>query len=52
MKNIHEVEQLLNVWGFPEKVTVPVLGDVQPKVIVMTWIVMLLVALFTVAATR
>lgn len=52
MRSIHEVEQSLNVWGFQEKITVPLLGDVQPKVIVMTWIVLILVGLFTVAATR
>lgn len=52
MKSIHEVEQTLNVWGFQEKINVPLLGDVQPKVIVMTWIVLILIGLFTVAATR
>lgn len=50
--SLEQVEHALNVWSFHEEAVVPVLGHVHPKTIVMTWIVMILVALFTVAATR
>lgn len=57
MLTLHEVEQQLNVWNWGAsgswKLTV---GDTQlafnPKTLILTWIVMALVALFCIAATR
>jgi len=57
MLTLHEVEQQLNVWGWPPngswQLTV---GNTHlafnPKTLIITWIVMALVALFCVAATR
>lgn len=50
------VEENLNVWGFsPEKGLTHfggLLGDLNLKTLIMTWIVMLIIVLFTVAATR
>lgn len=56
MKSIEEVHQDLDVWGFFEfghhgVINTPI-GDVNLKTIVMTWVVMILVGIFTVLATR
>ncbi len=56
MKSIEEVHKELDVWGFLEighhgVVHTPI-GDVNLKTIVMTWVVMILVGIFTVLATR
>ncbi|MHB8155836.1 MAG: F0F1 ATP synthase subunit A [Desulfocucumaceae bacterium] len=57
MKGLEEVHKELDVWGFLEMgrhgvVHFPVFGEVNLKTIVMTWVVMILIGLFTVAATR
>lgn len=49
---IEQVHEALNVWGFPHGPVDLGFGPVNLKTLVMTWVVMLLVALFTVAATR
>lgn len=50
---IDQVHEALNVWGFPhDAVNLFGFGPVNVKTLVMTWVVMLLVILFTVAATR
>lgn len=57
MLTLHEVEQQLNVWGWPPngswQLTV---GNTtlafNPKTLIMTWVVMVLVAVFAIAATR
>ncbi|MHB8918111.1 MAG: F0F1 ATP synthase subunit A [Desulfocucumaceae bacterium] len=56
MRGIEEVHQELDFWGFLQYghhglVHTPI-GDVNLKTIVMTWVVMILIGLFTVAATR
>ncbi len=56
MKGIEQVHEELDFWGFLEvghhgMVHTPI-GDVNLKTIVMTWVVMILVGIFTVAATR
>ncbi|MFA7467870.1 MAG: F0F1 ATP synthase subunit A [Desulfotomaculaceae bacterium] len=54
--DLHQVEKALNIWGFPEHpVAVQILGvtmDFNVKTIVMTWLVMALLILFSWAATR
>jgi len=57
MLSLHEVEQQLNVWGWPPNGSWElVVGNTHlafnPKTLIMTWVVMVLVALFGVAATR
>lgn len=56
MKGIEEVHKELDFWGFlhygHHGVVHTPIGDVNLKTIVMTWIVMILVGLFTMAATR
>ncbi len=54
---LHEVEERLNFWGFPhEHWHLGTIGnfplDLNPRTIIVTWITMILVALFAVAATR
>lgn len=54
---LHEVEERLNFWGFPhEHWHLGTIGnfplDLNPRTLIVTWITMLLVALFAVAATR
>ena len=49
---LDQVHHALNVWGFHDPVTITGLGQLNLKTIVMTWVVMLLVILFTVSATR
>lgn len=50
---LDRVHEALNVWGFPhEPVNLFGFGPVNVKTIVMTWVVMALVIIFTVAATR
>jgi F-type H+-transporting ATPase subunit a len=56
MKSLEEVHEALDVWGFLHMghhgmIPTPI-GEVNIKTLVMTWGVMILVALFTVAATR
>lgn len=56
MRGLEEVHKELDLWGFLHMghhgvVPTPI-GDVNIKTLVMTWVVMLLVALFTVSATR
>ncbi|SFH06271.1 ATP synthase F0 subcomplex A subunit [Desulfotomaculum arcticum] len=46
------VHENLNIWGFPHDAVNFGLGPMDLKTLVMTWIVMALVILFTVAATR
>lgn len=50
--SMEEVHERLNVWNFPHHPVDLGFGPVNLKTLVMTWIVMLLVAIFTVAATR
>ena len=55
--DLHHVEELLNFWGWPQSGTWELtLGGTQllfnPKTLIMTWIVMGLVILFGLAATR
>jgi F-type H+-transporting ATPase subunit a len=56
MMSIEQVEELLNIWGFPHHHWELTVGNTQlafnPKTMIMTWVVMILVALFAVAATR
>ncbi len=57
MLSLHEVEQQLNVWGWPPNGSWElVVGNTHlafnPKTLIMTWVVMVLVVLFGVAATR
>lgn len=56
MKGLEEIHEELDVWGFLHMghhgvVSTPI-GDVNIKTLVMTWIVMIIIALFTTAATR
>jgi F-type H+-transporting ATPase subunit a len=46
------VHENLNVWGFPHEAVNLGFGAVNLKTLVMTWIVMGLIIIFTVAATR
>ncbi len=57
MRSLEDVDRDLDFWGFLQAghhgvVHVPVLGSVDLRTIVMTWIVMILIALVTVAVTR
>lgn len=56
MMSLHEVEEKLNVWGWPHHPWEVTLGNTHlafnPKTMIMTWITMILVALFAMAATR
>ena len=56
MLSYEEVEHELNVWGWPHHTWDLVIGNTtlafNPKTLIMTWITMLLVILFAVAATR
>ena len=56
MLSLHEVEELLNIWHWPHKPYEVMVGNTllafNVKTMVMTWIVMILVALFAMAATR
>lgn len=56
MKSLEQVHEELNVWGFPHHPWEFTLGGthvtLNPKTLIMTWVVMLLVILFTVSATR
>lgn len=56
MMSLHEVEEKLNVWGWPHHPWELTVGNTHlafnPKTMVMTWITMILVAIFAVAATR
>lgn len=56
MKGLEEVHKELDFWGFlhmgDHGVLPTPIGDVNIKTLVMTWVVMILIALFTVAATR
>ncbi|MTI83590.1 MAG: F0F1 ATP synthase subunit A [Firmicutes bacterium] len=49
---LDQVHNALNVWGFHDPVYIAGLGNLNLKTVVMTWVVMLLVVLFTVTATR
>jgi F-type H+-transporting ATPase subunit a len=49
---LDQVHHALNVYGFHDPVYIAGLGNVNLKTVVMTWVVMLLVVLFTVTATR
>lgn len=55
MMSLEQVEEQLNVWGWHGKWDV-ILGGTHltfnPKTMIMTWITMLLVAIFAIAATR
>ncbi|HBC93206.1 MAG TPA: ATP synthase F0 subunit A [Pelotomaculum sp.] len=56
MLSIEEVEHELNIWGWPHDTWDLVVGSTtlsfNPKTLIMTWITMILVALFAIAATR
>lgn len=57
MLTLHEVEERLNIWGWgPNGSWELTIGNMQlhfnPKTMIMTWVVMILVAVFGVAATR
>lgn len=56
MMSLHEVEEALNVWGWPHHPWVLTIGNMHlefnPKTMIMTWVTMFLVALFGVMATR
>ena len=56
MLSLHEVEEQLNFWGWPHNPWEVSLGNTHlvfnPKTLIMTWITMLLVMLFCIAATR
>ncbi len=57
MKDLHEVEELLNFWNWPANGTWEMyVGNIHltfnPTTLIMTWITMLLVIIFCVAATR
>lgn len=56
MMGLHEVEEALNVWGWPSHPWVLTVGKTHlafnPKTMVMTWLTMLLVALFGIMAVR
>jgi F-type H+-transporting ATPase subunit a len=56
MLSLEEVEHELNFWGWPHDKWDLIVGNTHlafnPKTLIMTWITMILVALFAVAATR
>ncbi len=56
MLSLEEVEHQLNFWGFPHDPWLVTVGNTQlafnPKTLIMTWITMVLVAVFFIAATR
>jgi len=56
MMSLHEVEEQLNFWGWPHHPWEVTLGGTHlafnPKTMIMTWLTMILVALFAMAATR
>lgn len=56
MKSLEQVHEELNVWGFPHHPWEFTVGNtviqLNPKTLVMTWVVMLLLIIFTLAATR
>lgn len=56
MLSLHEVEELINVWHWPHHPYEITVGGMHlafnVKTMIMTWVVMILVALFAVAATR
>ncbi len=56
MRSVDEIHHDLDLWGFSAMgnhgVWSTPIGDINIKTIVMTWVVMILVALFTVIATR
>lgn len=56
MMSLHEVEKQLNFWGWSEEKWHLAFGNTDlafnPKTMVMTWLTMILVALFAIAATR
>jgi F-type H+-transporting ATPase subunit a len=56
MLSFEEVEHELNIWGWPHDTWDLVVGSTtlsfNPKTLIMTWITMLLVIIFVVAATR
>lgn len=52
MKSFKEVEYTLNVWGFPKEPIDTFIGQINAITIVHTWIVMFLVAVILIAATR
>lgn len=57
MKDLHEVEELLNFWNWPANgIREMYVGNIHltfnPTTLIMTWITMLLVIIFCVAATR
>ncbi len=56
MLSLEEVEHRLNFWGFPHDPWLVTVGNTQlafnPKTLIMTWITMILVAAFFIAATR
>ncbi|GBF35641.1 ATP synthase F0 sector subunit a [Desulfocucumis palustris] len=56
MRGLEEVHEDLDFWGFlhlgHHGVVPTPIGDVNVKTLVMTWVIMILAALFTVAATR
>ncbi|MCL6635549.1 MAG: F0F1 ATP synthase subunit A [Peptococcaceae bacterium] len=56
MMSLHEVEEQLNVWGWPHHPWEVTVGNYHlafnPKTMIMTWVTMILVAIFAVAATR
>lgn len=56
MKSLEQIEHELNIWGWPHDTWDLVLGNTtlsfNPKTMIMTWITMVLVAIFVVGATR
>jgi len=56
MLSIEQVHEQLNIWGFPHHHWELTVGNTHlafnPKTMIMTWVVMILVALFAVVATR
>lgn len=56
MMSLEQVEEHLNVWGWSPHPWEVVVGNIHlaffPKILVMTWITMILVAIFAIAATR
>lgn len=52
MKTYQEIEYEVNVWGFPKEPIETFIGQINAMTIVHTWIVMFLVAVLLIAATR
>lgn len=56
MKSLHEVEELVNIWHFPHHPYEVVIGNVHlafnVKTMVLTWVVMIIIGIFAIAATR